>query len=72
MSQGRKGKVNYRCPVCFDREWDMDMMYDKEKNEYYCLRCPYVGNEADILSRYQQTKTKYRFRLKRLDMSYFD
>jgi hypothetical protein len=50
MSQGRKGKVNYRCPVCFDREWDIDLLYDKEKNEYYCLRCTYVGGEADILA----------------------
>jgi hypothetical protein len=55
-----------------DREWDMDMMYDKEKKEYYCLRCMYAGPEADILARYQHTKTKYRDRLKRFDMAYFD
>jgi hypothetical protein len=72
MSQGRQGKVNYRCPVCFDREWDMDMLWDKERNEYYCHRCAYVGQEADILARYQHTKTKYRDRLKRFEMSYFD
>jgi hypothetical protein len=72
MSQGRKGKVNYRCPVCFDREWDMDMLWDKERNEYYCYRCAYVGTEADILARYEKTKTKYRDRLKRFEMSYFD
>jgi hypothetical protein len=72
MSQGRKGKVNYRCPVCFDREWDMDMMYDKEKQEFYCLRCAYVGPEADILERYQRTKTKYRDRLKRFTMAHFE
>ena len=66
MSQGRKGPVNYRCPVCIDREIDMDMLYDADKDEYYCLRCSYVGNEADILARYEQTKTKYRDRMKRI------
>lgn len=71
MSQGRKGKVNYRCPVCFDREWDIDMLFDKEKNEYYCLRCNYVGNEEDILARYQHAKTKYKDRLKRFTLADF-
>jgi hypothetical protein len=50
----------------------MDMLWDKERNEYYCHRCAYVGQEADILARYQHTKTKYRDRLKRFEMSYFD
>lgn len=69
MSQGRKGAVNYRCPVCFDREWDIDLMYDRGRHEYYCLRCNYVGGEADILARYQQTKTKYRDRLRRFTLA---
>ena len=72
MSQGRKGKVNYRCPVCFDREWDIDMLNDKEKDEYYCLRCNYIGVEADILARYQHTKTKYKDRLKRHTLADFE
>jgi hypothetical protein len=72
MSQGRKGKVNYRCPVCFDREWDIDLLYDKEKNEYYCLRCTYVGGEADILARYQHSKTKYKDRLRRFTLADFE
>ena len=72
MSQGRKGKVNYRCPVCFDREWDIDLLYDVDKHEYYCLRCNYVGTEADILARYSHTKTKYRDRLKRYTLVDFE
>ena len=28
MSQGRKGKLNYRCPSCFMRDLDIDMFYD--------------------------------------------
>ena len=45
MAQGRKGKLNYRCPRCLMREIDMDMLYDRDKDEYYCLRCSFVGDE---------------------------
>ena len=46
MAQGRKGKLNYRCPRCLMREIDMDMLYDADKDEYYCLRCSFVGDES--------------------------
>ena len=35
MAQSGKGKLNYRCPICFMRDLDIDMFYDKEKEEYY-------------------------------------
>ncbi len=60
MAQSRKGKLNYRCPNCFARDIDIDMFYDEEKKEYYCLRCGYVGNEEDVLKRNEIIKTKYR------------
>jgi hypothetical protein len=47
------------------------MLYDKEKDEYYCLRCNYIGVEADILARYQHFKTKYKFMLKRFTLADF-
>ena len=31
MAQAGKGKLNYRCPMCFMRDLDIDMFYDKEK-----------------------------------------
>ena len=43
MAQGRKGKLNYRCPRCLMREIDMDMLFDADRGEYYCLRCSFVG-----------------------------
>ena len=49
MAQAGKGKLNYRCPSCFMRDIDMDMFYDKDKKEYYCLRCQYRGSEEDVL-----------------------
>jgi len=27
------------------REIDMDMLYDKDKDEYYCLRCSFVATK---------------------------
>jgi hypothetical protein len=52
MAQGRKGRLNYRCPRCLMREIDMDMLYDKVKDEYYCLRCSFVGDEAQFREKY--------------------
>ncbi len=60
MAQGRKGKLNYRCPACFMREIDMDMLYDKDNEEYYCLRCSFVGSESEVLM--LNRRTRYRFK----------
>jgi len=47
------------------------MLYDKDKDEYYCLRCNYIGKEDDILARYQHFKTKYKFMHKRFTLADF-
>jgi hypothetical protein len=63
MAQGRKGRLNYRCPRCLMREIDMDMLYDRDKDEYYCLRCSFIGNEQEVLRLYVQFREKYRSRM---------
>ena len=30
MAQLGKGKLNYRCPMCFQRDLDIDMFYNKD------------------------------------------
>ncbi|MGD0728131.1 MAG: hypothetical protein ABSB63_21600 [Spirochaetia bacterium] len=60
MPQGRKGRLNFRCPACFVREIDVDMFYDTEKKEYYCLRCPFTGTEAEVLSLNEMAKFRYK------------
>lgn len=65
MAQSGKGKLNYRCPVCFMRDLDIDMFYDKEKEEYYCIRCQYVGDEADVLARNEMVRIRYGSMMKR-------
>ena len=56
MAQAGKGRLNYRCPSCFMRDLDIDMFYDAEKEEFYCIRCQYCGNEEDVLKKYEMVR----------------
>lgn len=60
MAQAEKGRLNYRCPSCFLRDLDIDMFYDKDKGEYYCIRCQYTGTEEDVLAKNQIVRIRYR------------
>ena len=60
MAQARKGKLNYRCPCCFMRDIDMDMFFDKEKGEYYCLRCQFRGTEEEVLAKNEMARFRYK------------
>jgi len=66
MAQAKKGKMNYRCPSCFMRDLDIDMFYDTEKKEYYCLRCCYTGSEADVIKKNDMARFRYRNLLDRI------
>ena len=61
MAQSGKGRLNFRCPSCFVRDLDIDMFYDKEKQEYYCIRCQYTGSEADVLQKNELARFRYGF-----------
>ena len=60
MSQSKKGKLNYRCPSCFAREIDMDMFFDEDKQEYYCIRCCFHGTEEDVKKANELCKIRYQ------------
>ena len=60
MAQSKKGKLNFRCPSCFMRDIDIDMFYDEEKKEYYCLRCSFSGNEEIVLRLNDMARYRYR------------
>lgn len=68
MAQSGKGKLNFRCPSCFMRDLDIDMFFDKEKGEYYCMRCQYRGNEEDVLAKNEMARFRYKSMLKRFTM----
>ncbi|MCL2880446.1 MAG: hypothetical protein FWF29_09390 [Treponema sp.] len=67
MAQATKGKMNYRCPSCFMRDLDIDMFYDSEKKEYYCLRCCYTGTEEDVIRKNDMARFRYRRLLDRIE-----
>ena len=50
------------------RDLDIDMFYDADKKEYYCLRCCcYTGSEADVQAKNQMARFRYRTMLKRFE-----
>ncbi len=72
MAQAGKGRLNYRCPMCFMRDLDMDMFYDRDREEYYCIRCQFTGSEEDVLAMNELVRVKYRARNQRFDHFDFD
>ena len=66
MAQAGKGKLNYRCPSCFMRDLDIDMFFDRDRNEYYCLRCQYTGDEEDVKAKNELARFRYRRLLDRI------
>lgn len=66
MAQGKKGRLNYRCPSCFMRDIDVDLFYDEKKHEFYCLRCSFTGSEEDVLRLNQQARYRYKLIDKRV------
>jgi hypothetical protein len=48
------------------RDLDIDMFYDKDKDEYYCIRCQYTGNEKDVLAKNEIVRLRYRKMLERI------
>ena len=60
MAQATKGKLNYRCPSCFMRDIDIDMFFDEDRQEYYCLRCAFSGSEEKVLQLNEMARYRYR------------
>lgn len=67
MAQSTKGRLNYRCPSCFIRDLDIDMFYDAEKGEYYCIRCQFTGSEEKVLEMNQLARVRYKDMMKRFE-----
>ena len=60
MAQAGQGRLNFRCPSCFMRDIDMDMFFDKDKGEYYCLRCQFHGTEEEVLEKNELARFRYK------------
>ena len=42
------------------RDIDIDMFYDEEKKEYYCLRCSFTGSLEDVMRLNQMARFRYQ------------
>jgi hypothetical protein len=42
------------------RDIYIDMFFDEEKKEYYCLRCGFSGKEEDVLRLNETARYRYR------------
>ena len=67
-----KGKLNYRCPLCFMRDLDIDMFYNKDTGINSCNRCQFRGTEEDVLQGNEDVRKKYKAMYKRFDKFDFD
>ena len=67
MAQATKGRLNYRCPSCFMRDLDIDMFYDAQKEEFYCMRCQFIGSEEEVLRMNVMVRVRYTDRMKRFN-----
>ena len=65
MAQATKGRLNYRCPSCFMRDLDIDMFYDAQKEEFYCMRCQFIGSEAEVLRMNEMVRVRCKDMMKR-------
>lgn len=66
MAASEKTSVRFRCPVCFSRE--IDVVLCKKGSGYYCIKCSFTGNRADIWSLYGDLQRKYKWMLNRVTM----
>jgi len=48
------------------RDIDIDMFFEEEKKEYYCLRCGFTGKEEDVLRLNDMARFRYRAMTKRV------
>jgi len=42
------------------RDLDIDMFYDAQKQEFYCLRCQFVGTEEQVLKMNELVRIRYK------------
>lgn len=54
------------------RDLDIDMFYDQDKGEFYCIRCQFVGDEKKILAWNDKVREKYGWMNTRFEKFNFD
>jgi transcription elongation factor Elf1 len=70
MASIDQAPVRFRCPVCFSRETDVVLC--QKGADYYCVKCSFTGNRADIWSMYGDLQRKYQWMLNRVTLEQQD
>jgi ribosomal protein L37AE/L43A len=53
-----KNRSSKRCPVCFSREMDV-LLVRHEDGLWGCVKCAFLGTEAEIRGMYKDVQKKY-------------
>lgn len=65
----KKPAKTLKCPVCFMRENDVWLQWDGRKNELYCVKCSYRGDEKLTYSLYADVRKKFKLITTRLTLA---
>ena len=47
MPENEKAR-QIRCPECFSKDIDVHLLYDEDKDEYYCYNCCFTGSYEEV------------------------
>lgn len=57
-------RLTKRCPVCFSREMDV-LLIPRGDDRWSCVKCAFVGTDAEIRGMYRDVQKKYHGMLRR-------
>lgn len=63
MFENKTGRI-IRCPECFSKDIDVFMLYDEEKDEFYCHKCCFSGS-LEKVQKYTEQFVKGKYVIKR-------
>ena len=43
------------------------MFYDSQKEEFYCMRCQFIGSEEEVLRMNEMVRVRYKDMMKRFN-----
>ena len=65
-------QIKLQVSILFYERFGYRYVYDKEKKEYYCIRCQYTGTEEDVLEKNELVRFRYKDAMKRFTKFDFD
>ena len=60
-------EIIYRCPMCLQTLNDVTIDRD-ENGVYRCMKCSFTGSHSELMERYAEFRSKYKWRNKRITL----